>query len=96
MSNFNRVSPTFHNVAYIQDEVYVPPLSQVHHFSAVEVDTLPPDPGNDFNLLPAALQPGYEDIVMQPQFWDAANDTLHLFDPINFNVIAMNVQMMRF
>ena len=28
--------------------------------------------------------------VEQPQFWNAANDPLHLFDPDNFNVIAMN------
>ena len=70
--------------------MYVSPLSQVHHFSAVDLDTLPPDPNNDFNLLPATLQPGYEDIVMQHQFWDPANDPLHLFNPNNFNMVSMN------
>ena len=90
MSDFNRDNPNFHNVSYIKDKMYMPPLSQVHHFSAVDIDTLPPDPNNDFNLLPATLQTVYEDIVMQPQLWDPTNNLVHLFDPSNYNMIAMN------
>ena len=70
MSSPNRVSPNFDQIPYIpQDEKYVPPLSQVHHFSAIDEDTLPPDPDADqLNLLPATTQPGYDDYVEQPQF----------------------------
>ena len=94
MSSPNRVSPNFDKIPYIpDDEKYVPPLSQVHHFSAVNEDTLPPDPDVDqLNLLPATTQPGYDDYVERPQFWNAENDPLHLFDPDNYNTIAMNPQ----
>ena len=67
------------NVPYNVD--VVPALSQIQQYSAFDGDAIPDAQLDDFNLLPAVVQPGYDDFVCDPHPWNASSDPLNLFDP---------------